>query len=206
MYHYPVFDRTGGYRWKVAARLDDSFSFMLPEIRRDRPRYLEDPEAFLAWLAGLVDSDGTIGIVRSGKYLRVNLVIANQDMELLQHLKRELSEAGFHPTGPYVSAKKGYVTPTRKIRHREDMMSLQLQRASEVGAILPSLPLMHEEKMRRRELVLSFSASERWVEVEQLVEAFRRDIKDAVADYSRVAREEYEKRELGKTNPRPSPV
>ena len=197
VYHYPIFDRIGGYRWKVASRLDNSFSFMLPELRRDYPIVRRQPDHFFAWLAGIVDTDGGINIVRSGSYVRVAVLFSNQDVDLLSHIKRELAAAGYYPTGPYLQANRGHITPGWSIRYNRDMWSLYLQRGDEVQDVLRKLPLRHEEKQARKELVLEMPSVARWDAMGKQVLTLRASIEAQVKTYVSEAETEYKKRGLG---------
>lgn len=94
VYVYPILDRVSGYRWKVAARLDNTFAFILPEQRMPYPDYSSNG-VFFAWLAGLVDSDGSVGIIHAANNVRVNLGIANEDLMLLRHIREQLLRAGY---------------------------------------------------------------------------------------------------------------
>jgi len=197
IYQYPVFDSVGGCRWKLATRLDNSFSFMLPEQRKDYPRFLDAPADFLSWLAGIVDSDGSIILERSGVYVRLTMLIANQNLALLRHIKTELVNGGYFPTGPYLQAREDKVTPRRNIRYTKDMWNIRLQRAEEVRRISRLLPLRHEEKIHRKGLTLQIPPKARWGEYGPRILALRNSIKNDVRRYVSRAEVEYKKRVLG---------
>ncbi len=205
VYRYPVFDKTRGYSWKVAARFDNSFAFMLPHERRDFPDS-RNPSLFFAWLAGIVDSDGSIGIIHAGKYVRMNLEISNQDLVLLEHIKRELLRLGYFPTGPYKRHSKGFETAGWNIRYNQDMCYLAIQRAGEVREILNLLPLKHEEKCKRKKFVLRLRVPGVWDTEGPGIEILRRDTARTVEEYVRVAKESYENRRMGKASVPPSPI
>lgn len=206
VYHYPVFDRFRGYRWKVATRLDNSFSFLLPSLRRSYPTVTRGPDLFFSWLAGMVDTDGSVCIVRSGKYAKLILIVFNEDLRLLAHIKNELVRAGYRPTGPYLQAAEGYVTQGMRIPYNSDMWSLCLQRAEEVRDVLKLMPLRHEEKVLRKELALRMEGGARWTDIEGKVRYLQNQIRDDVRTYVANAEAAYKKRGLGQANELPSPV
>jgi len=197
IYQYPVYDAVAGYRWKLATRLDNSFSFMLPGQRKDYPRFLDAPDYFFSWLAGIVDSDGSIILERSGVYVRLTMLIANQNLALLRHIKRELENGGYFPTGPYLQARKDKVTPHRSIRYTKDMWNVCLQRAEEVRRISRLLPLRHKEKIDKNDLAQQIPSRARWEEYAPSVLALRNSIKRDVRNHISRAELEYKKRVLG---------
>ncbi|MDV3292718.1 MAG: hypothetical protein LYZ70_00425 [Nitrososphaerales archaeon] len=197
VYVYPIFDRISGYRWKVGARLDYSFEFMLPAPRKHYPKWKEGPAKFFAWLAGIVDSDGSVNVVRSGIYARAMMAVSNQDGRLLRHIKRELRAAGYHPGGPYLSAPRGQVTPGYDIRYNKDMLVLCVQKRAEVLGLLHLLPLKQSEKVRRKILAMSCSPAKKWSKIEAKVRTVQRTISEEVTGFVREAEEAYKNRRLG---------
>lgn len=206
IYHYPVFDKAHGYRWKLATRLDCSFSFLLPQLRKDYPEFNLKPSNFYSWLAGIVDTDGSVNIVPSGRYVKLTLAISNQDMDLLKHVKNQLESAGFHPSGPYLQAEKGRITKNWSIMYRNDQWNLLIQRAEEVRGILRKLPLRHGEKVSRSRIALGLSEGVRWSTIESQVRALQARIARQVNDYKKEAEEAYKNRGRGKANPLPFPI
>jgi hypothetical protein len=199
VYIYPIRDDKWRYKWKVAARLDNSFAFILPDQGDDYPHFHTKDE-FLAWLAGLIDSDGSVGIIHSGRYLRVNLQIANEDIELLQHIKIELKAGGYHPDGPYRVHRQGHVTEAWNIVYNHDMYCLGIQRYSDVRKILPLLPLRHEEKRRRCELVLQLTQPLLWKVWQRDIRTLRNQIRMDVISCVHLAEENYKRRRESPTS------
>jgi len=181
VYTYPVYDKARGYRWKVAARLDLSFSFMLEQKGSPCTSFSSKKE-FFAWLAGIIDSDGSVGIIHSGNYARLNLQISNQDVSLLDYVRIELGREGFFVTGPYRNYIKGQKTRTWHIRYNADMFYLLLQRGEDVRRLLPMMPLRHSEEKKRRELALRLPIPALWKIVGEQVEDLKREIAEGVAD------------------------
>ncbi len=197
VYEYPVYDRVAGYKWKAAARLDNSFSFLLPSQRRNYPAYSAAPTLFYSWLAGIVDSDGSIVVERSGAYVKLVLLISNQNQSLISHIKNELLDGGYHPTGPYLQAKGSAVTQSWKIRYSRDLWQLLLQRADEVRDVLKLLPLRHSEKILRREMALSIPPAAKWEDCRVRVAAMTASTRLQVGEYVSKSRAEYKRRDRG---------
>ncbi len=197
VYQYPILDRVSGYRWKVAARLDCSFEFILPEARKSYPKWKAGQNRFFAWLAGIVDAEGSLNVVRSGEYGRVGLAVTNQDKRLLNHIRRELTAAGYHPSGPYVSALKGQITLGYDIRYNKDMLVLCLQRRTEVLGLLRLLPLMHNEKVRRKKLVMATVPRAKWHQMETRIRGVQGAIREEVVAFVKEAESAYKNRGLG---------
>jgi hypothetical protein len=196
VYEYPIFEVLG-YKWKVAARLDNSFTFLLPSQRKDYPTISTNHRSFLSWLAGIVDTDGSIVIERSGAYARITLLVSNQDQALLSHIKGELTNGGYHPTGPYLQAPRGKITPGWRIRYTKDQWQLSLQRADEVRSVVKLLPLRHEEKVMRKDLAMVIPPRARWDDWCSRVLTLRLAIKQKVHSYISRAQEEYKRRGWG---------
>jgi hypothetical protein len=206
VYQYPIFQEGRGYKWKVAARLDNSFSFLLRETRQIYPAVRDKAGIFFSWLAGIVDSDGSINITNSNGYLRVSLIIYNQDLILLTHIRRELLAAGFHPVGPYLSAKKGYVVAQYRIKYMKDMMNLILERKYEVLEILERLPLRLREKQERSSLATKLDPIIKWSIAEAQVRELEGRIKKEVSEFVMAAERSYKSRGLGKATSLPCPA
>jgi hypothetical protein len=191
VYIYPIYDAVRGYKWKVAARLDMSFDFLLPESGTPN---LKTREEFLAWLAGLVDSDGSLGIIHDSSRIRINLQLSNEDLSLLRYVKARLAELGYHPVGPYRNYPKGHVTGAWRIRYNMDMHYLTLQRFREVRDFVSRLPLRHDEKRRRKFLILRLHQPLKWKSWSSKVEDLRDEIEREVHECVLAAERDYKRR------------
>jgi hypothetical protein len=198
IYRYPVLDARNGYRWKLASRLENSFSFMLPNARKDYPSSEGGDSLFFAWLAGVIDTDGSVSVVPSNGYARLSLHFYNQNYALLSHVKHELLSAGYRPTGPYLKAEKGHITPCWGIRYNRDMWELLVQRNNEVREILRRTPLRHEEKVMRKRLALGLGRATRWPTIEDGVRLVQDEIERSVRRYVSEAEIAYRNRGLGR--------
>lgn len=80
VYQYPMQEKGKGYKWKLAVRLDNSFQFLLASGAIALSLVSRDRRAFMSWLAGLLDSDGSINLTHSNKHARILLVLHNTDL------------------------------------------------------------------------------------------------------------------------------
>jgi hypothetical protein len=199
VYVYPINDDERGHKWKVAVRLDNSFAFMLPNQDVEYPHFNSETE-FLAWVAGLVDSDGSVGIIHSNRYVRINLQITNEDLDLLHLVRVGLVQGGYHPDGPYRSQREGRVTESWRIGYNHDMYHLDLQMFKEVRRILALLDLRHEEKCRRRDLVLQMTGPLLWKVWGREIETLRNSVRTQVKNFVQLAETTYKKRRESPTS------
>jgi len=79
-----VLKKTGNFY----LNLGDTYYSSLTELRKNLPesRLLKPEEA--AWLAALIDGEGTIGIQRAKRGLRIYVQVFNQNRELLEGIKQ----------------------------------------------------------------------------------------------------------------------
>ncbi len=148
------------------------------------------PRLFMSWLAGLVDSDGSINVVDGGGYARLSLTVHNNDRALLDALKHALETLGYHPAGPYQTFSEGDVT-RHGIRYRSDMWSLQMERKSEVQRLLRELPIRLNEKIYRKEIALSVQPATKWSDLEIRVLTLRQKIHSEVEEFLEQAKQQY---------------
>jgi len=83
----------------------ESFSFLLECKNECLPKWI-DAENFFDFLAGFLDSDGSVMLKRSGKSIFYNLRFFGQDLELLNQIKARLKSLGFD-SSIHLSHKKG---------------------------------------------------------------------------------------------------
>lgn len=191
VYHYPIRDDLGRFKWKVAVRLDRSFDFLLSTSVHRTILNLSTPSLSASWLAGLVDTDGNVGMVQSGDYARCRIGISSSSVSLLRGIVRMMRIDGYTFDGPYRTAERGYTTKEFDIVYNRDHWVIILQRNEETKRILASLPLMHTEKVAMKELILRTRSAERWSAVRAKVEALRSEIASDVASYARESEAAY---------------
>lgn len=190
VYQYPMYEEVKGYKWKVATRVDNSFQFLLRPPVESLNLAAKDQETFKCWLAGLIDSDGTINVTNNRGYARLSVGLFNEDGELLESIGRVLLDSGYHPSGPYMTHRRG--TKSRSgIVYNADMWSLEVQGRDDAQRLLSSLPLRHNEKVRRRALATAVRPAQEWSEVKDEVIAMRQAIHREVDTFVKQAEEDY---------------
>ncbi len=189
IYQYPMYEEGKGYKWKVAVRLDNSFQFLLQPRQEALRSYAQDRKLFLAWLAGLVDSDGNIHTTEGEGRGRARVVVYNNDTALLQNIISHTRAVGYHFDGPYLMKPTGSITPYG-IRYTKDLWYISLQRIEEVQRILLELTLKHTEKMERKTLALLVGHTE-WKEIGPKLLELKNSIKEDVIRFRRDAEENY---------------
>lgn len=199
VYQYPMQEKGKGYKWKLAVRLDNSFQFLLASGAIALSLVSRDRRAFMSWLAGLLDSDGSINLTHSNKHARILLVLHNTDLKLLQSAKQVLGSFGYGFVGPYQTMKKGMVTP-RGIKYTKAMWNIALERTWEAKKLLGELPLKHGEKTRRKALALSLNRGARWEPLKEQVTSLSIEIRNEVRDFVKRAEAFYLAKHLSRAN------
>jgi hypothetical protein len=191
VYTYPIRDDLGRFKWKVAVRLDRSFDFLLPAKLEDTITYLSNPLVRAAWLAGLIDSDGNVGITKSGAYARFRVAVSSSAKPFLTALSGLMKQDGYHFDGPYRTVERGYTTAKFNITYTSDHWMLALQRNEEAKRLLASLPLRHPEKVAMKSLALKSGTAVKWESIEAQVRSIREEIARRVDEYAKQAEAVY---------------
>jgi len=131
----------------------------------------------LAYLAGVLDAEGSVGIHSNGTGTSVRVMYYNTSQELPLFTKSALGKLGYSPTGPYLDKRKGTSTSKYKIERKKDYYKLALQRFEDAKDLIRRLPLLHDEKIRRRRLALSISFGQGWNTVEPRIQTLRAEIR-----------------------------
>ena len=84
------------YMWCVQTDLDNSFEFLLPENRINEIDKIIETEHLFNFLAGFIDSDGSIIVRKTGKYFQPVIRLFGQNIELLTKLKDILEKSCYH--------------------------------------------------------------------------------------------------------------
>ena len=198
VYVYPIRDTTGQCKWKVAARLDNSFEFLLPEGSLPETASGYSEAEFLSWIAGLVDSDGSINMSNSGGYIKLTISIHNNDKKLLLVAFNWLSQHGYKPSGPYRTLTEGKTTAVSRIRYKKDMWRIQVQAMGSAQRLLGGLPLRHAEKIERKILALKVGPGMRWIDVRSEILSLRRRMHRETRGFIQMASVSYKKKRGGK--------
>lgn len=166
------------FAWRVFVDLDASFSFMVEKPQSIKPEIKRNTHLFLAFLAGYVDSEGSLVISRSSVGTTVfTFLLGSEDYNLLKDIYDKLIELGYHLTLALAvkkGAKKGFST------FSNDFWQLGLSRKNEVLQLVQQLPMRHNEKTRRRQLMFKVVNETKWDRVKDKVDALRMRIKREV--------------------------
>ena len=188
---YPTKDKDN-YKWNMSIDLDfNSFSFLLEA--REQSDFEFNDESLMWFLAGFIDTDGSIYIRKTGRYAQFIIRMFGQDKKLLELINKKLYRNGYHPN-LYISAKKGEVRKSlsRTIVYNKDYYILELSRKKEVIKLMNSLPLQHPEKIARKKILgdLSNKRVTYREDVEEMAilrgkikEKVKKDIKEAETKY-----------------------
>ena len=105
----------------ISASLNMSFAFLL-DLRDEIPRWIrEDKDAFLAFLAGYTDAEGSIWV--SQGYAAI--AWCSYDRNILHQIHNQLKHWGIDAPAPRIHCRRGY-TNKYGIRYRRNYWSLKL--------------------------------------------------------------------------------
>jgi intein-encoded DNA endonuclease-like protein len=208
VYQHPRYKKdTQTYEWNLSTVVDESFNFLLRE-REDVWKWVASKESTtLAYFAGILDAEGSIGIYSNGRGTALQLLVYNTHLRLLEFIKASLSILGYNPVGPYLDKKSGTSTSKYRIERRKDYWKLALARFEQVQDLLHRLPIRHTEKTRRKEIALAIKSGERWEEVCPRIHKLRDQIRTERDKFVIHAEELYKEHHPGpplKTIRRPS--
>jgi hypothetical protein len=156
---------------RIMAYLDSTFSFELNDQRDYNVASLTRDE-LLYRLAGLIDAEGSIIITKSNvNYINRYLAIGIENEELIKQLANKLKEEFGIKAKVYKIRKKGDISSLRGkvLRYTKDLWSLMVHRKEDLWTLLPILPLLNNEKIKRRELLLKTLHLIKWEEMKDYV-------------------------------------
>lgn len=135
---YPHHSKKAGYEWTVEAELDSSFEFLLLEKRIPPPNDAPE-EIALAYMGGLLDSEGSIWLRRDRSFAP-NLSFTNQDTGLLDWIEAQLARLGFNSS--------------RSPPDTKSVSRIFVWRQQDVVELLAILQIKHPEKKAKARLIL----------------------------------------------------
>jgi hypothetical protein len=190
VYQYPTYEEGKGYKWKLAARLDNSVQFLLTSPEEALLAFSNSRLLFLSWLAGLVDADGTIYLTNNNGTARICMSIGSIKPAVLESIGRILATFGYQANGPYLAYKAGERTPYR-IEYINDLWRIYFQRSGEVQRLLTELPILHAEKITQKELALSLNQAAKWIDAEPRAHQIRQQIESEVSAFIEQAKQQH---------------
>ena len=193
---YPIKNRYM-YQWNLTVDLDlKSFSFLL---KKQENLDLMNEDNFISFLAGFIDTDGSLIIRKVRDNFQYVVKIFNQNKTLLEDIKYKLESLKI-TSGIYLNARKG---ETRKWKdktfvYNKDYYCLEICRRKDVIKLLRILPLGHSEKIRKRDMILNVERQniKHWNKIENLIKRLRDEIKIETKQTIDQARIKYEKRNI----------
>lgn len=173
------------FQWCVYCYLDRSFDFLFEKPRRIPETILDDDARFMAFLAGYIDAEGSFRIYPDGKSTGFSLRINSEDETILRQISSRLKSGGFHTY--FALAAEGGRKPKR---YRENLWTFGMFRKREILALVPRLPIQHDEKTRITYLMLRASASD-WAETRPEWDMLKQSIKSEVTSFAAEAKPRY---------------
>jgi hypothetical protein len=191
VYQHPRYKKdTKSFEWNLSTIVDSSFDFLLSPFEDAANWILSNPKITRAYLAGLFDAEGSVGIYPAKLLTSLNVIYYNTNLELLRFVYKAIKGLGFRPLKPYLDKKKGFRSPGYHIEMKKDYWRVMVARFEECQELLRMLPLRHPEKISKKGLATSLVPGQAWRESGPKVESIRVSIKSAreafVAEAQRV--------------------
>jgi hypothetical protein len=184
VYEIPRYKRdTRTYEWNLCVILDGSFDFLDLSIRKARRRVSRSRQRVLAYVSGVLDAEGHIGISRNYKTTSIIVSIYNTNRAFLSKLKRSLSSIGLKVLGIYLDKTAGTVGGNYGIIRRKDHWRIAITDFAHSQNLLSKVRLMHSEKLGRKNLALKLRRGESWSLVGPLVKRESLEIHRARDEY-----------------------
>jgi hypothetical protein len=151
VYQYPRYKKdTCTYEWNLSTIVDDSFSFLLMPHVECWGWVARSESTIFAYLSGLFDAEGSVGIYRNAGTTALTLAFYNTNLELLTLVHSWLSRVGYTPLSPYLDKPKGFRSPGFHIEMKKDYWRVMVATFEESQSLLTKLPLRHRERSPRR--------------------------------------------------------
>ena len=192
VYQLPCFKKdTNTYEWNLCAILDNTFEFLLLEFSVVKDWISSDSRLTLAYLAGLLDAEGSVVTTRN-KRGDILLFTAwnNSNLALLTWVRERLRSLSY-PTSLCLNKRKGVRSKKYGIIHRRDYWQLSIFGIAKVQQFLRSIHPKHDEKLRRMHIALSVAKGQSYSEVSEDLAKLRAGIKSEVKAFVREAELQY---------------
>lgn len=177
VYELPRFKGdTKSYEWNLQAILDDSFAFLEPSVEDCWAWVSGNGDRLLAYIAGVIDAEGHVGIFRNYKTVAIIVSIFNTKRDFLVKIKSSLDSMGCHVLGPYLDKRKGTSSGKYRIMRRQDYWRIAIATFEHCQSFLSLIPLRHPEKLVRKNFALSLRKGCRWEDVRPKMKQLRMDV------------------------------
>ncbi|MBI2148764.1 LAGLIDADG family homing endonuclease [Candidatus Woesearchaeota archaeon] len=169
--------------FRCSAYLDlESFSFLLDSKKDEMPNWIDNKNLF-DFLAGFIDSDGSIMIKKRDKNFGYYIRFYGENLNLLKEVKVSLEKSGYK-SSMHKNHYKGEVRNynRKEFRYNKDYYALEIYKKWQVLDILPRLPIRHEEKISKKDLIFSIEKRglKSWLEIEEELINLKNKIKNEV--------------------------
>ncbi len=168
------------YRFTTYIDLE-SFYFLLNCKSEIIPEWITS-ENFFDFLAGFIDSDGSVMLKKAGNHISYNIRFFGQNLHLLNEIKDKLKDFNFD-SSVYLTHKKGHASYLNGIMFRYNKNYYTLEtRKNETIELLNKIPIRHPEKIMKRELIFKIYKQKinQWSKIEEEVYKIRKLIKEFI--------------------------
>ncbi len=166
---YPKEAELGHAELNLEVDLDGSFEFLLLKSISPTSAVPAGESAFLSFLGGFLDAEGTIHFHRKVYSSSFEIYFTNTDKELLLRIQQRLASLGYHARIYHWIQRAGRLESGTT----GEVWRLALHHREEVRKLLSATPLRHEEKKMKSKLALSFLAEDSVLDSEGLPEGWR---------------------------------
>ena len=169
------------YRFQTHIDLD-SFSFLLDSKSEIIPNWINS-DNFFDFLAGFIDSDGSVIIRKTDRYFQYVIRFFGQNLDLLNEIKTRLESLGYN-LSMHKSHKIGDKSYNNGIlfKYNKDYYVLETFKKAQTLDLLNKIPIRHPEKIAKRDLIYKINKSGfvQWQDVETEVKELKSKIKQSV--------------------------
>lgn len=179
--NYKETKNLGMFRFQTHIDLE-SFSFLLDSKKQIIPEWIQQGE-FFSFLAGFIDSDGSIMVKKSGNNFQFAIRFFGENLLLLLEIKKKLETLGYNPSIHKNHCKGDSSYHCGKIiRYNKDYYAVEIQRKDQTLSLLNKIPIRHPEKIAKIQLMQYIKQKNftKWYEVENQVKLLKSKIKQSV--------------------------
>ncbi len=178
---YPSFDGIS-FQWSFYIDVElNYFDFLLEAKSSNLIPKVVDKNNFMYFLAGLIDSDGSLLFKKTNNNFQLAIRIFSQNAALLQNIKQILSSHGI-TSGISKTFKAGRTTifKGKKFVYNKDYYTLEISKRSDVIKLIGFIPLKHPEKISKKLLFLQIEKKglTTWDGIKNEVIEIRNDINE----------------------------
>jgi len=160
----------------------ESFIFLLDTKKGIIPNWINSKN-FMHFLAGYIDSDGSIITKKSGKYFQFVIRFFGQNKKLLEEIKTRLERMGYN-LSMHKNHSKGDTSyhNGRVFRYNKDYYVLETFKKHQTLDLIEKIPIRHPEKIAKIKLMkkIKNTGYVHWLDVKFDVKKLKEKIKQSV--------------------------